>query len=246
MPVFAHLEGICHVYIHAAADLAMAEKIVVNAKMRRTSICGAAETLLVDKAVVATHLKPIVEALQKAGCEIRGDETTRAMVKGVKAAVESDYGCEFLDAIIAVRVVDGLDAAIAHIERYGSHHTDSIVTGDPAAAEHSCARSIRRSSCTTPRPSSPTGASSAWVPRSALPPAACTPAAGRRRAADQLQVPRARFRAGPPLSQTVADRFERHAQPSLPAGGFRATGVLISFCLSQRERASQLGERSEP
>ena len=87
MPVFAHLEGICHVYIHAAADLAMAEKIVVNAKMRRTSICGAAETLLVDKAVVATHLKPIVEALQKAGCEIRGDETTRAMVKGVKAAV---------------------------------------------------------------------------------------------------------------------------------------------------------------
>jgi glutamate-5-semialdehyde dehydrogenase len=135
VPVFAHLEGICHVYVHAAADLAMAVKVVVNAKMRRTSVCGAAETLLVDRAVVATHLKPIVEALQKAGCEIRGDDTTRAAVKGVNPAAANDYGCEFLDAIIAVKVVDGIDAAVDHIERYGSHHTDSIITKDNAAAE---------------------------------------------------------------------------------------------------------------
>jgi glutamate-5-semialdehyde dehydrogenase len=135
VPVFAHLEGICHVYVHSAADLAMAEKVVVNAKMRRTSICGAAETLLVDRAVAGTHLKPIVEALQKAGCEIRGDEITRSTVKGVKPAAESDYGREFLDAIMAVKVVDGLDAAIDHVERYGSHHTDSIITRDNAAAD---------------------------------------------------------------------------------------------------------------
>jgi glutamate-5-semialdehyde dehydrogenase len=135
VPVFAHLEGICHVYVHSAADLAMAQKVVVNAKMRRTSICGAAETLLVDHAVAGTHLGPIVEALQNAGCEIRGDEITRSTVRGVKPATESDYGREFLDAIMAVKVVDGLDAAIDHIERYGSHHTDSIVTSDNAAAE---------------------------------------------------------------------------------------------------------------
>jgi glutamate-5-semialdehyde dehydrogenase len=135
VPVFAHLEGICHTYIHAAADLAMAEKVTLNAKMRRTSICGATETLLVDRAAAGTHLKPIVEALQKAGCEIRGDETTQRLVKGVVPAAANDYGCEFLEAIIAVKVVDGLDAAIDHIERYGSHHTDAIVTDDGAAAE---------------------------------------------------------------------------------------------------------------
>ncbi len=135
VPVFAHLEGICHTYIHAAADLDMAVKVTVNAKMRRTSICGATETLLVDKAVVGTHLKPVVEALQKAGCEIRGDEITRATVKGVVPAAANDYGCEFLEAIIAVKVVDGLDAAIDWIDRYGSHHTDSIITKDTAAAE---------------------------------------------------------------------------------------------------------------
>ena len=135
VPVFAHLEGICHVYVHARADLAMAEKIVVNAKMRRLSVCGAAETMLVDRAVVGTHLKPLVVALQNAGCAIRGDETALAAVAGVTPATEADWSSEYLDAIIAVRVVDNIDAAIAHIERYGSHHTDSIVTDDGAAAE---------------------------------------------------------------------------------------------------------------
>ncbi|MCR4282164.1 MAG: glutamate-5-semialdehyde dehydrogenase, partial [Bauldia sp.] len=135
VPVFAHLEGICHVYVHKGADLEMAKKIVVNAKMRRLSVCGAAETLLVDRAIVATHLKPLVEALQDAGCAIRGDETTRALVADVAPATNADWSCEYLDAIIAVKVVDDLDAAIDHIERYGSHHTDSIVTDDQAAAD---------------------------------------------------------------------------------------------------------------
>jgi glutamate-5-semialdehyde dehydrogenase len=135
VPVFAHLEGVCTVYVHKAADLAMAEKIVVNAKMRRVSVCGAAETMLVDRAIVGTHLKPLVESLQKAGCTVRGDETTRASIANVVAASEADWSTEFLDTIIAVKVVDDLDAAIAHIGRYGSHHTDSIVTDDAAAAE---------------------------------------------------------------------------------------------------------------
>ena len=135
VPVFAHLEGICHVYVHERADLAMAEKIVVNAKMRRLSVCGAAETMLVDRSIVGTHLKPLITALQAAGCAIRGDETARALVAGIAPATETDWSTEYLDAIIAVRVVDDIDAAIAHIERYGSHHTDSIVTDEPAAAE---------------------------------------------------------------------------------------------------------------
>jgi glutamate-5-semialdehyde dehydrogenase len=134
VPVFAHLEGICHVYVDRAADLDMAKRIVVNAKMRRTGVCGAAETLLVDRSVAATHLKPLVEALKEAGCAIRGDEATRAAVEGVTPATEADWTTEYLDAIIAVRVVDGLDAAIGHIDRYGSHHTDSIITADEAAA----------------------------------------------------------------------------------------------------------------
>jgi glutamate-5-semialdehyde dehydrogenase len=134
VPVFAHLEGICHVYVDRAADLDMAKRIVVNAKMRRTGVCGAAETLLVDRAVADTHLKPLVEALKEAGCAIRGDEATRAAVEGVTPATEADWTTEYLDAIIAVRVVDGLDAAIGHIDRYGSHHTDSIITADEAAA----------------------------------------------------------------------------------------------------------------
>jgi len=134
VPVFAHLEGVCAVYVHARANLAMAEKIVVNAKMRRVSVCGAAETMLVDRAVVGTHLKPLVEALQKAGGAIRGDDTVRAVVANVTPATEADWSTEFLDAVIAVKVVDGLDAAISHIGRYGSHHTDSIVTDDLVAA----------------------------------------------------------------------------------------------------------------
>ena len=135
VPVFAHLEGVCHVYVDGAASLAMAKSIVLNAKMRRTGVCGAAETLLVDRACAATHLKPLIEMLLAAGCEIRGDQAVRAVDSRVKPATEEDWSTEYLDAIIAAKVVDGVDAAIAHIERYGSHHTDAIVTGDDAAAE---------------------------------------------------------------------------------------------------------------
>ena len=135
LPVFAHLEGVCHVYVDKAASLAMAKKIVLNAKMRRTGVCGAAETLLVDRAAAATMLKPLVEMLIEAGCEIRGDKATQAIDSRVKPVTEEDWGTEYLDAIIAAGVVDGVDAAIAHIERYGSRHTDAIVTGDEATAE---------------------------------------------------------------------------------------------------------------
>jgi glutamate-5-semialdehyde dehydrogenase len=135
VPVFAHLEGVCHVYVDRAASLDMAKKIVLNAKMRRTGVCGAAETLLVDRAAAATHLKPLVEMLIEAGCEVRGDKATLAVDSRVKPASEDDWSTEYLDAVIAAGVVDGVDAAIAHIERYGSHHTDAIVTGDPTAAD---------------------------------------------------------------------------------------------------------------
>jgi glutamate-5-semialdehyde dehydrogenase len=135
VPVFAHLEGVVHVYVDKAADLAMAKTIVLNAKMRRTGVCGAAETLLVDRAAASTHLKPLIEMLIDAGCEIRGDAAVQAVDARVKAATEEDWRTEYLDAIITVGVVDGVDAAIAHIEKYGSHHTDAIVTADTAAAE---------------------------------------------------------------------------------------------------------------
>ncbi len=134
VPVFAHLEGICHVYVHAAADLEMAKTITLNAKMRRTGICGAAETLLVDEGCTATHLAPLVSTLLDAGCEVRGDEATRAVDARVKAATEDDWGTEYLDAIISVKVVPNLDAAIAHIARYSSQHTEAIITADEAAA----------------------------------------------------------------------------------------------------------------
>jgi glutamate-5-semialdehyde dehydrogenase len=135
VPVLAHLEGLCHVYVHDKADLDKARSIALNAKMRRTSICGAAETLLVDRAVLKSHGLPILEDLAQAGCEIRGDDAVRAVYPSAKPATEEDWKTEYLDAIIAVRVVDGLEAAIQHIEHYGSHHTDSIVTEDKAAAE---------------------------------------------------------------------------------------------------------------
>ena len=130
VPVFAHLEGVCHVYVHAPADLDMAKTIVLNAKMRRTGVCGAAETLLVDRKAAATHLAPLVEMLIEAGCEVRGDPETQRVDSRVKPATEEDWPKEFLDAIIAVKVVDGLDEAIEHIARYGSQHTDAIVTED--------------------------------------------------------------------------------------------------------------------
>jgi glutamate-5-semialdehyde dehydrogenase len=135
VPVFAHLEGVCHVYVHQDADLDMAKRIVLNAKMRRTGVCGSAETLLVDRACAATHLRPLLAALLEAGCDVRGDEACRLADGRVSAATEDDWAAEYLDAIIAARVVDGLDAAIAHVETYGSHHTDSIVTEDAHAAE---------------------------------------------------------------------------------------------------------------
>jgi glutamate-5-semialdehyde dehydrogenase len=135
VPVFAHLEGVCHVFIDKAAALEMAKKIVLNAKMRRTGVCGAAETLLVDRAAAASHLPPLVAMLIDAGCEVRGDKATQAADARVKPASEDDWSTEYLDAIIAAKVVDGIDAAIAHIERYGSHHTDAIVTDDAKAAE---------------------------------------------------------------------------------------------------------------
>ena len=135
IPVFAHLDGNCHVYVDKAADPAMAKAVVLNAKMRRTGVCGAAETLLVDRAATPVLLKPLVQMLLDAGCEVRGDRDTQAVDARVKPASEDDWVTEFLDAIIAVKVVDGVDAAIGHIERHGSHHTDAIVTADQAAAE---------------------------------------------------------------------------------------------------------------
>jgi glutamate-5-semialdehyde dehydrogenase len=134
VPVFAHLEGIVHVYVHGAADLEMAKNIVLNAKMRRTGVCGAAETLLVDRACAATHLAPLVDMLLAAGCAVRGDAATLAADPRVTPASEQDWDTEYLDAIIAVRVVDGLDDAMTHIATHGSHHTDCIVTNDEAAA----------------------------------------------------------------------------------------------------------------
>jgi len=135
VPVIGHLEGNCHVYVDAHADLEMAKRIVLNAKMRRTGICGAAETLLVDRAAAATHLAPLVKMLLDAHCEVRGDNATRAVDSRVRNAIDKDWSTEYLDAIIAVRVVDGVDEAITHIGRYGSAHTEAIVTEDAATAE---------------------------------------------------------------------------------------------------------------
>lgn len=133
VPVFAHLEGICHLYVDKTAQLDMARKIAVNAKMRRTGICGSAETLLVDRAVASTHLVPILEDLAAKGCEIRGSEEVRALYPAAMAATEEDWATEYLDAIISVALVDGVDGAIRHINRYSSHHTEAIVAEDAEA-----------------------------------------------------------------------------------------------------------------
>jgi glutamate-5-semialdehyde dehydrogenase len=135
VPVFAHLEGICHLYVEHTARLDMAKAIVLNAKMRRTGVCGAAETLLVEAAAAQSHLAPLIKMLLDAGCEVRGDAATRAVDPRVKEATEEDWSTEYLDAIISAKIVPGLDEAVAHIERYGSHHTESIVTEDAARAE---------------------------------------------------------------------------------------------------------------
>ncbi len=135
VPVFAHLEGLCHIYIDASADLDMAKSVVVNAKMRRTGICGAAETLLVDKKVASTHLKPLLDGLVEAGCEIRGSADVLKLVPGVKAATEEDWTTEYLAAIISVALVDGISGAIDHIGQYSSNHTEAVIAEDPTVVE---------------------------------------------------------------------------------------------------------------
>ncbi len=135
IPVLAHRDGICHVYLHAAADPAMAREITLNAKMRRTSVCGAAETLLADRDAAARLLPGVLENLLAAGCELRAEPEVQAMDPRIVPAGEADWSTEYLDAILSIKLVDGLDAAIAHVNRYGSHHTDTIVTDDRTAAE---------------------------------------------------------------------------------------------------------------
>jgi glutamate-5-semialdehyde dehydrogenase len=134
VPVFAHLDGVCHTYVHAGADPEKAVAVTVNAKMRRVSVCGATETLLIDRAAAPALLPRIAAALREAGCTLRGDEDARAIV-AMDAASEEDWGAEYLDAILSVRIVQGLEEAIAHIARYGSAHTDAIITEDDAAAD---------------------------------------------------------------------------------------------------------------
>jgi glutamate-5-semialdehyde dehydrogenase len=133
VPVFAHLEGICHVFIDQSAELDMAVSVTLNAKMRRTGVCGAAETLLVHKDVVATHLQPVIDALIAKGCEIRGDATVLSLIPTAVPATETDWHTEYEDAIISVKIVDDVGAAIAHIQHYSSHHTEAIITEDPAS-----------------------------------------------------------------------------------------------------------------
>ena len=135
VPVFAHLEGLCHTYVDRSADLEMAKAIVLNAKMRRTGVCGATETLLVDAAAPKHVLPALVTALAEAGCEVRGDAATLAVYAAAKPATEADWTTEYLEAIIAVKVVEGVDGAMEHIRRYGSQHTDAIIAQDAATAE---------------------------------------------------------------------------------------------------------------
>ncbi len=135
VPVLAHLEGVCSVYVHEAADPEMARAVTLNAKMRRTGVCGAAENMLIDRAVAEAQLPGIVDELAGAGCEVRGDEAARAIDARIVTASEADWGCEYLDAIIAVKIIDGVDEAVDFINTKGSHHTDTIITQDSAAAE---------------------------------------------------------------------------------------------------------------
>jgi glutamate-5-semialdehyde dehydrogenase len=135
VPVFSHLDGICHTYVHQAADLEMAKQVTLNAKLRRPGICGATETLLVDRACADTHLAPLVTALLDEGCEVRGDADIQAVDGRVAAANDTDWDTEYLDSIISVRLCDGVEDAIEHIARHGSGHTEAIITEDDAAAE---------------------------------------------------------------------------------------------------------------
>jgi len=133
VPVFAHLEGICHLYVDKSAQIDMARSVVLNAKMRRTGICGALETLLIDRAAAASHLVPILSDLVRQGCEIRGCAEVMAAFPQAKPAQAQDWSTEYLDAILSVKLVDGVEGAIAHIQRYSSHHTESILAEDPQA-----------------------------------------------------------------------------------------------------------------
>jgi glutamate-5-semialdehyde dehydrogenase len=135
VPVLAHAEGLCHTYVHAAADPAMARAVVANAKMRRTGVCGATETLLIDRSIAASQLPGIVAELRALGCEFRADRAARAVLPDLPAANDDDFDTEWLDAVISIAVVDGLDTALAHIARHGSSHTDAIITEDPVVAE---------------------------------------------------------------------------------------------------------------
>lgn len=135
VPVFAHLEGLCHIYVDASADLEMAKNVIVNAKMRRTGVCGAAETLLVDGAAIGTHLTPLIEVLVEAGCEVRASAAVLKVVPGLKPATEEDWSTEYLDAIISVAVVDGISGAIDHIQKYSSNHTEAVLAEDPEVVE---------------------------------------------------------------------------------------------------------------
>jgi glutamate-5-semialdehyde dehydrogenase len=135
VPVFAHLEGICHVYVDGSADLDMAKKIVLNSKMRRTGICGSAETLLVDSACLGTHLHALINVLTEAGCEIRASSTVLKVIPGLKPATDEDWRTEYLDAIISVAIIDGVAGAIRHINTYSSHHTEAVIAEDPAVVQ---------------------------------------------------------------------------------------------------------------
>ena len=135
VPVFAHLEGLCHVYVDKSADLKMAIELVVNAKMRRTGICGSAETLLIDKAVADTHLQPILEALRNTKCEIRGDDEVVALFSDAEKASEADWTTEYLDAIISAKLVDGIEGAVAHVQKYSSSHTECVIAEDASVVE---------------------------------------------------------------------------------------------------------------
>ncbi len=152
IPVFSHLDGLCHTYIHADADFQMALEVVLNAKLRRTGICGATETLLVDAAVAESILPPLIEKLNEQGCEVRGDKVTLAIDPRVLPATEGDWSTEYLDAILAIKVVSGIEEAIAHIARFGSDHTDSIITQNQEAADRFQAKvgsSIVMHNCST-------------------------------------------------------------------------------------------------
>ena len=212
VPVFAHLEGVCHVYVDKAADLDMAKthraqrQDAAHRRLRRGR--DAAGRSRRGRQRIS---KPLVTMLIDAGCEVRGDEAVREADARVKPATEEDWSTEYLDAIIAAKVVDGVDGAIAHIERYGSHHTDAIVTADGRRRRNSWRRSIPRSCCTTPRRNSPTAANSASAPRSASPPASCMRAARSASSSSPLQVSRARHRGRRGREGTAADaRQKRH------------------------------------